>query len=111
MKERLKGESMKKIQKLIIRFKNWLIVKLGGYTLPSAEFKVYRPKPIELHATLKCAKLGYVSEEQIKEQLVQMIAEEIKNKKLYDLKFSFDIEAESYIYRMEVLAVEPFNVQ
>ncbi len=96
------------MQKLIKQLKNWLILKLGGYTLPMSEFKVYRPKPIELCAILKDARLGYIPDDEKEKQLVHMIAEEIKTKKLYELQRSLDFETGDVLHRMKVLVVEPF---
>ena len=97
------------MRKLIKRFKEWLIRKLGGYTLPMAEYKVYRPKPIDLYAQVAVPREINVSEAEITGQLAYEIAEEIKDKKLYDLKWCHKFETNEILYRMRVCVVEPHS--
>ena len=98
------------MRRLMKKFKEWLIVKLGGYTSPMLAFNVYKPKPIALHAIMRGVRSRYISDNEIKDQLSHMIASEITNKGLYKIERSSDFETNEAMYRMSVIVVDPSDL-
>ncbi len=97
------------IKKLIVEFKKWLILKLGGYICETSEIKVYKAeaKPIRLCATTEISLPFDIPEKHIEEHLISLIAKEIKNKHLYKIECYENFERNSLIYRINVLMVKP----
>jgi hypothetical protein len=71
--------------------------------------KISRPEPIDLYAQVSVPRAIDASVAEIKEQLAYEIAEEIKDKKLYDFRRSHDFATDSIVYRMQVYVVEPLS--
>ena len=97
------------MRKLIKRFKEWLIRKLGGYSTPFATQRIYRPEPIELSAKLNVDRRCDFDSYDVKMQLAYEIADEIVTKKLFKLEHCTDDYTNSRVFRMRVLVVEPIE--
>ena len=97
------------MRKLIKRFKEWLIRKLGGQSKPFMVTKLYRPEPIKLQAMLDIPYTGVWNREAVETQLAFKIADEILDKKLFDLEHCTDDLTNTVKFRMTVLAVEPLE--
>lgn len=105
------------VKKLIVKFKNWLILKLGGYVYPMSAFKVHKTeiKLITLFASMTLNRderaLTFMSPEAesayIEEYLTKLIAQEIKNRHLYEINTYADYKTDSDVYRMKCLVVQP----
>lgn len=98
---------MKKIKKLIDKFKKWLIVKLGGYAYPYSEVKTYRPRPDKVCTFLELHREDCVSEEFLKRRLAEQLAEEIVKSNLYEIERSENYVNNSIVHRMTVFALNP----
>lgn len=109
---------MATVKKLIVKLKNWLILKLGGYVYPMSEVKVCKTnvKPIPLYATFEISEYSAdwlcMSPEQksgiIERNLLRKITDEIQKNHLYEIDTYYGYNADREVYRIKCLVLDPF---
>ena len=95
------------MKKLIKRFREWLIVKLGGYTTPFSTIKHHTLNPIRVSSTVEVYRDEAISEECLIECLVSKLALEIEKNNLFDVCQCVNYQHDTIVYKMSVLVVDP----
>ena len=103
---------MSKKIKLIQKIKNWLIIKLGGYVMPSTKIEYKTLQSVPIRATYKERNWSLKSIEEpdkrIVEFLSRIIAGEIVSKKLYTIDTCTDINTFDITHNMTVRVYEGY---
>lgn len=99
---------MKRIKRLIDKFRKWLIIKLGGFTVPYGEIKRYTLNPIRVCASFRQCREDYdMPKEFIKEHLAKLLVEEIVRTNLYRIETCVDYSLCCEIHKMNIVVVDP----
>lgn len=98
------------MKRIIVKVKNWLIVKLGGHIYPGQEIKIHHVdiKPVPLSVIGEYP--SDIPEEYLIEYLIRQITKEIYNKRLYEIEHCKNLERNSVKYKMTIFVVEPLEI-
>ena len=99
------------MKKLINKIRKWLIVKLGGCTVPYSEIKYITPKPVRISVFYKHHRDEIIEEEFLKEYLVRMLAKEIEKSELYEFNQRADVDQNMIVSQIDVFIVNPNKIE